>query len=92
MSAHLHSLKGRPQVIQSIEYRNLAPLYCDEEMRLCARKKTNTDSEDEGTYDVWIEGPTGGMAVKGTVRTGETVQRWSSCRQKHKKMDDSASD
>jgi hypothetical protein len=54
-------------VIESIKYRNLAPLYCDEEMRLCGLQK---DSDKDGaTYDVWIEGPTGGVAVKGTVRT-----------------------
>jgi hypothetical protein len=52
--------------VESIEYRNLAPLYCDEPMRLCGRvKKTLDDGE---LYDVWIEGLTGGVAVKGTVR------------------------
>lgn len=55
------------QVLQSIEYRNLAPLYCDEEMRVCGMEKKTLD--DGSIYDVWIEGPTGGVAVKGTVRT-----------------------
>jgi hypothetical protein len=58
--------KGR-HVLESIEYRNLAPLYCDEEMRICGmEKKTFTDG---GVYEVWIEGPTGGVAVRGTVYT-----------------------
>jgi hypothetical protein len=57
--------------VESIEYRNLAPLYCDEPMRLCGRvKKTFGDGE---LYDVWIEGLTGGVAVKGTVRAIRTV-------------------
>lgn len=62
------------EVIESIEYRNLAPLYCDEEMRICGRKKKDLSVENGSVYDVWIEGPTGGVAVKGTVRT---VQRSS---------------
>ncbi|KAG9195925.1 hypothetical protein G6011_01046 [Alternaria panax] len=64
---HVHTeTKGR-QALQSIEYRNLAPLYCDEEMRICCSKKKK--SKNGNVYDVWIEGPTGGVAVKGTVHT-----------------------
>ncbi|KAF2637711.1 hypothetical protein P280DRAFT_406666, partial [Massarina eburnea CBS 473.64] len=57
---------GYPATIAAIEYKNLAPLYCDEPMKLCARER---ESHIEGgyIYDVWIEGPTGGVAVKGTV-------------------------
>jgi hypothetical protein len=54
-------------VLESITYRNIAPLYCDEKMVLCGRKKRSSDQGD--LYDVWIEGPSGGVAVKGTVRT-----------------------
>jgi hypothetical protein len=38
-------------------------------MRLCGREKAGSSTEESKIYDVWIEGPTGGMAVKGTVRT-----------------------
>ncbi|CAA9958231.1 hypothetical protein PTMSG1_01796 [Pyrenophora teres f. maculata] len=55
------------QVVQSIEYRNLAPLYCDEEMRICGFKKKTLFNG--AIYDVWIEGPTGGVAVTGTIYT-----------------------
>lgn len=55
------------QRVESIEYRNLAPLYCDEEMRICVKEKRRTDTGS--VWDVWIEGPTGGMAVKALVRT-----------------------
>ena len=53
--------------MESIEYRNLAPLYCDEEMRICGMEKKTL--QNGSIYDLWIEGPTGGVAVKGTVYT-----------------------
>lgn len=55
------------RIVESIRYRNLAPLYCDEEMRICGTLKDSQPDED--VYDIWVEGPTGGVAVKGTVRT-----------------------
>ncbi|KAA8625752.1 hypothetical protein PtrSN002B_005106 [Pyrenophora tritici-repentis] len=55
------------QVVESIEYRNLSPLYCDEEMRICGFKKKTLFNG--AIYDVWIEGPTGGVAVTGTIYT-----------------------
>jgi hypothetical protein len=69
VEAHIQKLSGPQHVMQSVEYRNFAPLHCDEEMRLCGRDKTGSSTKDGRVYDVWIEGPTGGMAVKGTVRT-----------------------
>jgi hypothetical protein len=62
---------GRKQVLESIEYRNLAPLYCDEVMRICVMEKKKL--ENGSIYDVWIEGPTGGVAVKGTVYTTKKI-------------------
>ncbi|MCJ1252013.1 hypothetical protein MMC30_009251 [Trapelia coarctata] len=72
LQRHLSTLglleyKGRAvcarEQIAAIEYRNLAPLYADEEMRVCGREKEN------GVWDVWIEGKDGGYAVKGTAQT-----------------------
>jgi hypothetical protein len=62
---------GSKYTLHSIRYRNLAPLYCDEEMRICVKKKETLD--DGALYDIWVEGPTGGVAVKGAVRTVERV-------------------
>ena len=46
-----------------ITYRNYAPLYVNERMTICVRQ-----SEDAGgAWDVWVEGPEGGLAVKGTA-------------------------
>lgn len=57
------------EIITSFTYRNLAPLYAREEMRVCLRN----DREDGKKYEVWIEGMTGGYAVKGSATVGETV-------------------
>jgi len=49
--------------LTEIEYRNLAPLYADEQMKVCGRARK------KGVWDVWIEGRDGGYAVKGTAKT-----------------------
>ncbi|KAJ6281954.1 hypothetical protein J3E71DRAFT_362074 [Bipolaris maydis] len=67
MNNHLEAHTRGQQVVESIEYRNLAPLYCDEEMRICGLEKKTL--QNGSIYDLWIEGPTGGVAVKGTVYT-----------------------
>lgn len=51
--------------IESIEYRNFAPLYAEEEMRICGRKRKN------GEWIMWVEGKEGGLAVRGVVKTTE---------------------
>ncbi|KAL9601877.1 MAG: hypothetical protein Q9219_002230 [cf. Caloplaca sp. 3 TL-2023] len=65
---HLRSRPGQRERISRIEYRCLAPLYAEEEMTVCLRRKASN------LYDVWIEGPDGGLAVKGTVTTISTTQ------------------
>ncbi|KAF2205786.1 hypothetical protein GQ43DRAFT_436671 [Delitschia confertaspora ATCC 74209] len=64
LQQHLRIMDAR-EIVASIDYRNLAPLYCDEEMHICVRRR----KEKIDMWDVWIEGPTGGVAVKGTCRT-----------------------
>lgn len=67
---------GAGEHVRSIEYRNLAPLYAGEEMRVCLRKNPNpssngaTRSEGGRKWDVWVEGPEGGLAVKAVAVTG----------------------
>ncbi|KAL8855206.1 MAG: hypothetical protein Q9221_000112 [Calogaya cf. arnoldii] len=57
-------LRGsKDQVITSVTYRNLAPLYAEEEMTLCVRQK------EEHLWETWIEGPDGGLAVRASVHT-----------------------
>jgi hydroxyacyl-ACP dehydratase HTD2-like protein with hotdog domain len=57
-----HISKKKGAVIESIEYRNLAPLYCIEPIKLCGRQT------GENKYDVWAETPEGGIAVKGNAK------------------------
>lgn len=47
--------------ISDVSYRNLAPLYAEEEMKLCGREV------DKGKYELWAETPAGGYAVRGTA-------------------------
>ena len=51
--------------ITSIEYRNISPLYAEEEMRICCRDRGNEE------WDVWVEGSNGGYAVKSVAKTRE---------------------
>lgn len=74
---HLAEQRGPPQTVRSIDYRNIAPLYCDEELTLCGRRRDRLDENGHPVFDVWIEGPTGGMAVKGTVHTSPMHYRGS---------------
>ncbi|KAL8967063.1 MAG: hypothetical protein Q9183_003087 [Haloplaca sp. 2 TL-2023] len=61
---HSRKLKneGKEQeVVTHMDYRCLAPLYAEEELKVCLRQK------DDSTWETWIEGPDGGLAVRGTV-------------------------
>lgn len=51
--------------VKEIEYRHLAPLYAEEEMRVCGRP-----GKEDGEWEVWVEGRGGGLAVRGVARTG----------------------
>ncbi|KAM3418161.1 hypothetical protein BST61_g6364 [Cercospora zeina] len=53
------------EVIKSVEYRNVAPLYCGEEVKFAGKKLDNKN----GKWDIWAETPEGGIAVKGKVVT-----------------------
>jgi hydroxyacyl-ACP dehydratase HTD2-like protein with hotdog domain len=65
--------EGGREVIRAVEYRNLAPLYAEEEMKVCIKRKEKV--ADSGSWDVWIEGRDGGYGVKGTVRTAWLPQK-----------------
>ncbi|KAK7952694.1 uncharacterized protein PG986_008422 [Apiospora aurea] len=58
-----------PPAVWRIDYRNLAPLYVDEEMRVCVRSQKGSHK-----HDVWIENHLGGLCVKGTVLTTESAE------------------
>ncbi|KAI9785889.1 MAG: hypothetical protein M1835_003213 [Candelina submexicana] len=54
--------------VSDISYRNLAPLYAEEEMKLCGREV------DEGKYELWAQTPAGGYAVRCTASIDRTQQ------------------
>ena len=63
------SPEDRPETIVQVDYRNLAPLYVDEEMKICVqRREKEIDEGRAAIWDVWIEGPDGRYAVKGTAK------------------------
>ncbi|KAK5119930.1 hypothetical protein LTR85_007006 [Meristemomyces frigidus] len=51
------------EVVRSVEYRNLAPLYCHEPVTFCGTKT------GENKWEIWTQTPQGGIAVKGSVVT-----------------------
>ncbi|UNI21332.1 hypothetical protein JDV02_007331 [Purpureocillium takamizusanense] len=56
--------------VRRIAYRNYAPLYADEPMTVCVRRPAAAgpgSSSSSSSWDVWVEGPDGGLAVKGTA-------------------------
>ncbi len=78
LSALRRQLRGArgedDESVRRIEYRNLAPLYAGEPMRVCLRRNTNAAAAEgadgpggERKWDVWVEGPDGGLAVKGVA-------------------------
>jgi hydroxyacyl-ACP dehydratase HTD2-like protein with hotdog domain len=67
MLSVLRSQLKKGSIIQAFDYRNLAPLYANEEMKICIRKETGRADK----FDVWIEGREGGYAVKGSAIVGE---------------------
>jgi hydroxyacyl-ACP dehydratase HTD2-like protein with hotdog domain len=63
MLSVLRSQLKNGERVKGLDYRNLAPLYANEELKVCVRK----DRAKEDRYEVWIEGREGGYAVKGTA-------------------------
>ncbi|KAL8700778.1 MAG: hypothetical protein Q9201_005259 [Fulgogasparrea decipioides] len=57
----------KKELITQVNYRNLAPLYAEEEMKVCVRQK------EDHVWETWIEGPDGGLAVRGTVTTAPRI-------------------
>ncbi|KAG4433921.1 hypothetical protein IFR05_010590 [Cadophora sp. M221] len=70
MLSVLRSQIPKGKMIVRFDYKNLAPLYVDEEMKICVRR----DPQRKEKFDVWVEGKEGGYAVKGTAEIGDIVQ------------------
>lgn len=73
LTDHVASVGGEGVAVRSIAYRNHAPLYANEKMTVCVRRTDGGQKEGEQKWDVWVEGPEGGLAVKGSVVAGVNV-------------------
>ncbi|KZF21323.1 hypothetical protein L228DRAFT_284372 [Xylona heveae TC161] len=62
-SSSVVSTSKQKYAITDIQYRNVSPLYCDEELRLCGRESHSKP----GRYELWAENKDGGLAVKGSA-------------------------
>jgi hydroxyacyl-ACP dehydratase HTD2-like protein with hotdog domain len=60
---------GQHAMVESLEYRNLAPLFCGDSMTVCASGQGSPDSAGRRKWDVWVEGPDGGLAVRGRAES-----------------------
>ncbi|KAL4902448.1 hypothetical protein BDW74DRAFT_158596 [Aspergillus multicolor] len=63
VTALRHHLHGRGLDIIDINYKNLAPLFVEDQLVICGRPKPTKNS----VWDVWIERKDGGVAVRGTI-------------------------
>jgi len=70
MMSILESVLEEGHMVLRFDYRNLAPLYAEEEMKICVRKAT---AGPEAEYEVWIEGNGGGLAVRGYATVGRCI-------------------
>lgn len=66
MLSVLRSQLAPGEMVVKFDYRNLAPLFVQEEMKICVRK----DTHGKNRWDVWIVGREGGYAVKGSAHIG----------------------
>lgn len=63
MLSVLRSQLKAGEKVKTFDYKNLAPVYADEQLKVCVRQ----DRAKENKYEVWIEGREGGYAVKGSA-------------------------
>ncbi|KAI1457249.1 HotDog domain-containing protein [Annulohypoxylon moriforme] len=77
--------------IRKIDYRNLAPLYANEPLRVCVRRVEQAELLPKGgkVWEVWVEDKDGGLAVRGTVTTQDRYDpRVRRFKEKPKNQDD----
>lgn len=59
----------------NLDYRNVAPLYAGEAMKVCLKLSANESDASKKKWHVWVEGPEGGLAVKGTAIAMRPIYR-----------------
>jgi len=70
LSLMLAALRARiehPWRLLSLDYKNVAPLYAGEEVNVCLRASPGEKDDMTKKFNVWVEGPGGSLAVRGTA-------------------------
>ncbi|KAL8908236.1 MAG: hypothetical protein Q9207_000957 [Kuettlingeria erythrocarpa] len=60
--------EGKSDTITHVAYRCVAPLYAEEQLKVCIKRLSSHK------WQTWIEGPDGGLAVLGAVRTAPPLR------------------
>ena len=63
LQARIRETRGERARITTFHYRNVAPLYVSEPMKLCGRESSSKENEVE----LWVENAQGVQAVRGTA-------------------------
>lgn len=63
----LRSQLKKDEMVSSFHYRNLAPLYVNDMMKVCGRRKS------DGSFTMWIEDSRGSLAVKGDATVASRI-------------------
>jgi hydroxyacyl-ACP dehydratase HTD2-like protein with hotdog domain len=69
MLAALRSQLGPGEYVKRIDYRNVAPLFAGEYMTVCVAPRKYAAVGQGAKWDVWVEGPKRGLAVKAIATT-----------------------
>ncbi|KAI0115164.1 hypothetical protein F4814DRAFT_418425 [Daldinia grandis] len=70
MLSVLRSRLEPDEKVYKIDYRNLAPLYVNEPLRVCVKNSENKEEsaeEKSRKWEVWVEDRDGGLSVRGTA-------------------------
>jgi hydroxyacyl-ACP dehydratase HTD2-like protein with hotdog domain len=68
LQARIKEKLGPKFEILNFDYRNVAPLYAHEPLRLCGREVEGSEHE----YKLWADGSDGRLAVRATATVQET--------------------
>lgn len=60
----------RGATVKHFTYRNLTPLHVGQQTRVCVRAPAELGGKKE-MWDVWVEGPGGGMVARGRAQMHE---------------------
>jgi hydroxyacyl-ACP dehydratase HTD2-like protein with hotdog domain len=76
LSAVRSMFSDKKKHVKNFSYKNLAPLYVDEPMKICIRKiltkkETYTTRVRKESYRIWIEGKDEQLAARGTAEVGD---------------------